>query len=112
MRHKALCVSLFAIGVTLSACTEKLIVTALPIPPERIDCEAATGKRPVLSPEYKIDWSKVASVGQAKREHDLFVSVIRGREKTVATYVLTLEGDLFQCANDAAWLREWNAETR
>jgi hypothetical protein len=97
--------------LAVSACEPKRIVTALPIPAERTDCQVATGKRPQLNPEYRIDWSKVASVGQAKIEHDRFVSVIRGRENTVANYVLSLEGDLFQCASDDAWIREVQAET-
>lgn len=96
----------------LSACEPKRIAVALPIPPERTDCQAATGKRPTLPPEYRIDWATIASVGQAKSAHDNFVNVIRGREKIVSTYVLDLEGQLFQCANDAAWIREWQAGTR
>lgn len=110
--RKALALSMLCSALLTSACTEKRVVTALPIPAERMDCQAATGQRPQLNPEYKIDWAKVASVGQAKIEHDRFVSVIRGRENTVANYVLEIEGQLFQCANDAAWVREWNAGTR
>lgn len=94
---------------SVSACEKQRIATALPIPPERMDCQAATGDRPKLPPEYVIDWAKVASVGEAKTAHDNFVNVIRGREKIVATYVLEIEGRLFQCANDAAWLREREA---
>lgn len=96
----------------VSACEPKRIATALPIPPERMDCEAATGKRPKLPPEYVIDWTKIATVGEAKTAHDNFVNVIRGREGIVSNYILTLAGDLFQCANDAAWVREWQAGTR
>lgn len=109
---KALALSMLSSALLTSACEPKRIVTALPIPPERTDCQAATGKRPTLPPEYKIDWSKVATVGQAKAAHDNFVNVIRGREGIVANYVLQIEGDLFQCANDAAWVREWSAGTR
>lgn len=108
--HKALLLAsvLFAV----SGCEPKRIVTALPIPPERTDCQAATGKRPTLPPEFVIDWSKVATVGQAKAAHENFVNVIRGREQIVATYVLDLEGQLFQCSNDARWVEEWQAGTR
>lgn len=98
--------------LALSACEPKRVVTALPIPPERMDCQDATGQRPKLSPEFVIDWSKIATVDEAHAAHDNFVLVLRGRERTIANYVLTLEGKLFQCANDAAWIREWNAETR
>lgn len=99
-------------ALTLASCGEKRIAVALPIPPERTDCEAATAKRPTLPPEYRIDWAKVSSVGQAKAEHDNFVNVIRGREGVVANYVLEVEGMLAQCAIDDQWLREWQAETR
>lgn len=108
--HKALLLAVSAF--TLASCEPKRIAVALPIPPERTDCQAATGKRPTLPPEYRIDWATIASVGQAKSAHDNFVNVIRGREKIVSTYVLDLEGQLFQCANDAAWIREWQAGTR
>lgn len=103
---------LASVLLALPSCGQQRIAVALPIPPERMDCEAATGKRPTLPPEYAINWAKIATVGQAKTEFDNFVLTLRGREQTVSTYVLKLEGDLFQCANDDAWLREWNAETR
>lgn len=107
--HKAL---LFAAGaLTLASCEPKRIAVALPIPPERTDCEAATGKRPTLPPEYQIDWQTIATVGQAKAAHDNFVNVVRGREGLVANYVLEVEGMLAQCSIDAQWVREWNAET-
>jgi hypothetical protein len=112
MKQLLMAAALSTLSLGISACEPKRVVTALPIPPERTDCQAATGKRPTLPPEYSIDWSKVATVGQAKAAHDNFVNVIRGREKIVANYVLSLEGDLFQCANDAAWVREWQAGTR
>lgn len=110
--RKALALSMLCSALLTSACTEKRIVTALPIPPERIDCQPATGLRPTLPPEFAIDWTRVATVPQAKSAHQNFVNVIRGREGIVSTYVLDLEGRLFECGNDAAWLREWNAETR
>lgn len=97
--------------LAVSACDTVRTVKALPIPPERIDCQTAIGKRPKLPPEYQIDWAKVASVGQAKTEFDNFKLALRGREKIVSDYVLTLEGELFQCANDDTWLREWQKET-
>lgn len=98
-------------ALLISACEPKRVVTALPIPPERTDCQAATGKRPTLPPEFVIDWTKVATVGEAKAAHDNFVLVLRGREKAVSNYVLDLEGRLFQCASDAQWIREWNGAT-
>lgn len=97
--------------LALSACEPKRVVTALPIPPERMDCQDATGQRPTLPPEFQIDWTKIATVDQAHAAFDNFTLVLRGREQTVANYVLTLEGKLFQCAEDARWLREVQAET-
>lgn len=99
-------------ALALMACEPKRIAVALPIPPERIDCQPATGLRPTLPPEFVIDWARIATVPQAKAAHQNFVNVIRGREGIVSTYVLDLEGRLFECGNDAAWLREWNAGTR
>lgn len=96
----------------VSACDTVRTVKALPIPPERTDCEAATGKRPRLPPEYQIPWDRVATVGQARAEHENFINVIRGREGIVANYVISLEGQLFACANDATWVREWNESTK
>lgn len=102
-----LCLALAA----TSACQEKRIAVALPIPPERTDCQAATGKRPTLPPEYHIPWDRIATVGQARAEHENFVNVIRGREGVVSNYILKIEGDLHQCALDDAWIREVQAET-
>lgn len=92
-----------------TSCGQQRVVTAIPIPTERMDCITLANQRPTLPPEYQIDWSKVASVGQARAQHDAFVAVIRGREKIVATYIVQIEGQLFQCANDAEWLREREA---
>lgn len=111
MKQLLMAAALSTAFLATSACDKQRIAVALPIPPERMDCEAATGKRPTLPPEYQIDWAKIANVGEAKAAHDNFVNVIRGREKIVSTYVLKIEGDLFQCAADAQWIREVQAET-
>lgn len=108
---KALALSMLSSALLTSACEPKRIVTALPIPPERTDCQAATGQRPTLPPEFVIDWTKVATVGQARAAHDNFVNVVRGREGIVATYVIEVEGMLHACANDAAWIRDWQEGT-
>lgn len=67
--------------------------------PHWFDCEPA-GTRPQVNPEYRIDWAKVSNVERAKREFDHFVLVLRGRERTVADYVLDLEAKHFNCWND------------
>lgn len=105
MRHACLIAALL-----LGACQEKRVVTALPIPPERMDC-APAGKRPMIPPEHRIDWSKVTSVLEARTEHDRYVASVRTREGKVAGYILETEGQLFACSSDAQWLREWQAET-
>ncbi len=99
-----------------SACQEKAVVKALPIPAERMDCVAA-GKRPSIPPEYAINWRRVESaltvpqaVTAARSEVQQFIGSVRTREGTVAGYVLDIEGHLFACSNDAAWLREWQKE--
>lgn len=109
--HKALLLLPMALVLSAGMCEPKRIAVALPIPPERTDCEAATGKRPTLPPEFAIDWQTIATVGQAKAAHDNFVNVVRGREGIVANYILQVEGDLHQCALDAAWIREVQAAT-
>jgi hypothetical protein len=101
--------SLIALSLALSACGDtKRIAEQIPTPPERLVCERA-GTRPTLPPEHQIDWSQVRTVAAAKVEHDQFVSVLRTREGLVAGYVLKLEGNLFQCFNNAQWRREFEA---
>jgi hypothetical protein len=73
-------------------------------------CEAA-GPRPAIPAETVIDWTHVTSVAQAKIEHEGYVRSIRAREGVVAGYILKIEGQLFACSNNAAWLRQWYAET-
>jgi hypothetical protein len=76
--------------------------------PERFVCDLA-GARPTVPPEYVIDWSKVATVAQAKTEHDKFVGTLRTREGIVAGYVLNLEDHLFLCFNNMRFQREFYA---
>ncbi|MBO9624183.1 MAG: hypothetical protein J7500_15855 [Sphingomonas sp.] len=57
--------------------------------------------------EYAIDWSKVTTVAQARAEHMKFVASVRSREGVVSGYILRIEGQLFACSNNAAWLRDF-----
>jgi len=98
------CVALF-----LSACHTVHTADFLATPADRLVCEAA-GARPKIPAEYQIDWSKVATVAQAKAEHDKYVAVIHTREGIVAAYVLSLEGKLFVCSSNAQWRRDYEAE--
>ena len=106
LRHKVLVLSTFCLAV--SACQTKRVVAPLPIPPERMDC-VVVNDRPVVPGEYVIDWSKVATVGEARAQHDAFVTRLRQRETLVAGYVVRLEGRVFACADDAQWLRDYTA---
>lgn len=95
----------------LSSCGEKRVVTALPIPPERMDCVAIDKSlRPKLPAERQIDWAKLQTVAQAKAEHEAAMKVEHDREAIVARYIVQIEGVQFACANDAAWLREREAQ--
>jgi hypothetical protein len=108
--QKALALSTCCLVLTAASCEPKRVVTSLPIPPERMDC-VYVQDRPTIPAEHVIDWSKVTTVPQARSEHDAYVRSVRNREGIVAGYIVNLEGKLFACSNDDAWLREWNATT-
>lgn len=99
-----MCCSLLA-----TACdpTKRIAVPVLP-PAERLVCVAA-GDRPAIPAEYAIDWSAVTTVEQAKAEHLKYVASVRTREGVVAGYIVRIEGQLFACSNNAAWLRDFYA---
>jgi hypothetical protein len=100
---------LFAAAVALSACKAVHTADFIATPADRLVCEAA-GPRPKIPPEYAIDWSKVATVPQAKAEHDKYVASIHARDGIAAAYILSIEGKLFVCSNNAQWRREYEAE--
>lgn len=104
MKHAPLVAAL-----ALSACHTLHTADFLATPSDRLVCEAA-GARPKIPAEYVIDWSKVATVAQAKAEHDKYVAVIHTREGVVAAYVLAIEGKLFICSSNMQWRRDWEAE--
>jgi hypothetical protein len=94
-------------SLLLASCTKtERIAQAVTPPAERIQCVAA-GDRPAVPAEYVIDWSKVATVDQARAEHMKFVASVRSREGVVTGYILRIEGRLFACSNNAAWLRDF-----
>lgn len=106
----SLCLLLLFVAMPLlSACKTAHTADFLATPAERLVCEAA-GTRPKIPAEYAIDWSKIATVDQARTEHDKYVAVIRAREGVVAAYVLQIEGKLFVCSNNAQWRRDYEAE--
>jgi hypothetical protein len=93
-------------SLAVSACGEKRALAPIVPPAAKMQCEAA-GARPKIAPEYVIDWSKVQTVAQAHAEHDAYVRSIRTREGAVAGYIVQIEGQLFVCSNNAAWLRDF-----
>lgn len=106
-KRKALALLMLCSATALSACGEKRVVTNLAPPPERLVCEAA-GPRPSIPPELIIDWAHVTSVAQAKIEHEGYVRAQRTREGVITTYLIEVEGKLFRCQNNMAWLRDWH----
>ena len=91
------------------ACGQKEpIATVLKTPPERLRCELA-GERPALAGVAPIDWSKVATVDQARAEHARYVTATRDRNGKVTAYILRLEEKLFVCADNAEWRRQFEA---
>lgn len=107
MKHKAACVSLALLN--LSACKTAHVADFLATPADRLVCQAA-GARPKIPPEYKIDWSSIKTVAQAKAEHDRYVAVIHTREGVVAAYVLQIEGQLYVCSSNMHWRKDYEAE--
>lgn len=112
MQRRLKVAALLTCCLVLSAAScEKRVATAIPIPPERIDCAVLGGEeaRPKIPAEYVIDWTRVTSVPQARVEHDAYVTRLRARETPVALYIVRLEGQLFACADDAAWVRDYQS---
>lgn len=92
-------------SLPLTGCADKIVAPVKP-PPERLQCVAA-GDRPAVPAEYVIDWSKVATVDQARAEHMKFVASVRTREGIVTGYILRIEGKLWTCSSNAEWLRDF-----
>ncbi len=110
MRRLMLVAALSTFCLAVSACGEKRIQVPIPIPAERMDCTALGPEaRPTIPTEYVIDWSRVTTVGQARAEHEAFVTRLREREGPVSLYIVEVEGALWACADDDQWLREYTA---
>lgn len=99
---KALALSTFC----LAGCETNRVAVPVKPPADRMDCQALDG-RPTIPAEYVIDWTRVMTVDQAKSEHEAFVRSVRTREGIVAGHIVEIEGRLFACSNDAAWLRDF-----
>ena len=93
-------------ATALSGCGQERVVTNLAPPSDKLVC-AAAGPRPNIPAEYVIDWGRVATVAQARVEHDKYVAVIRTREGRISGYILSIEGRLFACGSNMQWLRDY-----
>lgn len=92
-----------------AGCAKERVATAIRpdiMNPERFVCDPAE-QRPIIPPEYQIDWSQVRTVENAKAEHDAYVRSIRTREGIVAGYIVTIEGLNFTCFNNMLWQRDF-----
>lgn len=101
--------------LSATACKPQIeyVATAIKPDPTRLLCVAA-GTRPAVQAEYVIDWNKVevpgnsgATLANAKEEVIKLVTSVRLREGVVTAYILRIEGQLFACSNNAAWLRDF-----
>lgn len=102
-------------AILLAGCGDKRSLIAIKTPPDRLVCEGVSA-RPSIPPEYVIDWSAAsaaqtvpAAVALAKAEQAKFVASVRTREGVVAAYIVTIEGRLFACSDNAQWRRDFEA---
>ncbi len=102
---KLLLLAALPLTLSLGACETTRIMVPVAPPADRIDCRELDG-RPRIPAEHVIDWSRVVTVEQAQAEHRAFVTSVRAREGVAAGYIVDLEGTLFACASDDAWLRD------
>ena len=109
MQPKRTAAALSTLCLAISACHTAHTADFIATPADRLVCEAA-GARPKIPAEYAIDWTKVATVDQAKTEHEKYVASVRTREGIVAAYILSIEGKLYVCGANMAWRRDWEAE--
>lgn len=81
------------------------------VPVDKMDCVAA-GKRPAVNQEHVINWPSIKTVEVARQEHEAFVKVLRDREGVITSYIVRIEDQLFECAQDATWLRKRQEELK
>ena len=75
--------------------------------PARLECEAPPAERPAIPAAHVVDWNKVQAVVDAKREHDLAMAAVIERNVIISEYLLALERDLFICASNMQWWRDY-----
>lgn len=74
------------------------------IPPERLMCHAAV--KPAFPPIIPVDWGHVMNLGDAREQHEGYVSRQQVREWVMGKYIADLESKLTQCTANMDWLRE------
>lgn len=115
MRQMMMAVALLTCCLAISGCGGQRIQVPIPIPDDKMDCadlerdQDGNPVRPSVPPEYVIDWSGLTTVGEAREEHEAFVTRVRERERPVAIYIVELEGRVFACASDDTWLRDYTS---
>jgi hypothetical protein len=107
MNYRSLQVAIGALALT--ACHTAHVADFIATPADRLVCEAA-GPRPKIPAEYQIDWTKIATVDQAKSEVVALITRQHERESVVAGYVLQTEGKLETCFLNMNWRRQYEAE--
>lgn len=104
--QRAAALSTCFLTLTAGMCQPNEIAVPLMIPAERTDCPASVA-RPTIPAEQPVNWALATSVALARQAHEAFVASVRAREGIVAGHVVKLEGQLFDCGNDAQWVREY-----
>lgn len=103
MRSALAIALLTACSLAIASCDKPRIETPKP-PASKLVCEPLPA-RPALPAEYKIDWSKVNTVDEARAEHERFVATLRDREGRVAGYIVSIEGAWFSCSSNLSFVR-------
>lgn len=97
-------------SLLLSSCGQKVpLYKHVPIPADRMDC-VYTQVRPDLPAEHQIDWARLKTLAEARAEHEAYRKAQLAREAVIARYIVSVEGVAFACANDAEWLRTYEAD--
>ena len=119
MKQSALVVALLMSSLVVSGCASTKWSVAPVRPdltnPERFDCTAVDASaRPRAPAEDVIDWDRIAAqttrdqvLAVAREEVRGYIASVRAREGVVIRYVIQIEGQLFECANDDQWTREF-----
>ncbi|QDP55247.1 MAG: hypothetical protein Tp170SUR191951_85 [Prokaryotic dsDNA virus sp.] len=110
MRQLKMVLALSMCCLAVSACGPERIQVPIPIDADRVDCAVIIDQRPTIKSEYSINWDAITTVPQAMAEFAKYVKRQREREGPVSDYIVEVEGALWACAEDDAWLRDYLAQ--